>query len=38
MDFSLTPEIDDLRLKVRAFVAENVTEIEGIAKEIGLLQ
>ncbi|MCB1377614.1 MAG: acyl-CoA dehydrogenase family protein [Alphaproteobacteria bacterium] len=29
MDFSLTPEIDDLRLKVRAFVAENVMPLES---------
>ncbi|WP_373502353.1 acyl-CoA dehydrogenase family protein [Aestuariivirga sp.] len=29
MDFSLSPEIDALRLKVRAFVAENVIPLEA---------
>ena len=28
MDFNLTPEIDALRLKVRAFVAENILPLE----------
>ena len=27
MDFNLTPEIDALRLKVRAFVAENIVPL-----------
>ena len=29
MDFNLTPEIDALRLKVRAFVAENIVPLEA---------
>lgn len=29
MDFSLSPEIDALRLKVRAFVAENIVPLEA---------
>ena len=29
MDFSLSPEIDALRLKVRAFVAEHVMPLEA---------
>ena len=29
MDFNLTPEIDALRLKVRAFVAENILPLEA---------
>ena len=29
MDFSLPPEIDALRLKVRAFVAENILPLEA---------
>ncbi len=29
MDFSLSPEIDTLRLKVRAFVAENILPLEA---------
>ena len=29
MDFSLSPDIDQLRLKVRAFVAENIIPLEA---------
>ena len=29
MDFSLSPEIDDYRARIRAFVADNVMPLEG---------
>ncbi len=29
IDFSLSPEVEELRLRVRAFVAENILPLEG---------